>query len=102
MNELQSAVKRAVKKKYPSIEVSDKKKKASDYALHLVIKRAGFDYEEDEDEEGSFIPIEDMSDDKLMAWREIVESLDTPLAKVMLEQVDEEIHRRMDKKVGEL
>jgi hypothetical protein len=72
------------------------------------MKRAGQSETDDEDEYGNPITLEDMTDSQLIKWRGIVKSLieKTPLAEFMLEQVDEEIHRRKMKEhrlvVGEI
>lgn len=74
----------------------------------LVIKRAGQDFEEwDEDDYGNPLALEDMSDLQLLNWRKAVESLgaSSPLAELMLDQVDEEIARRKANKhraIGEI
>lgn len=68
----------------------------------LIIRRAGLVEDDDEDEYGNPVALEDMSDEKLEDWKEIVKSLgkDSPLAIAMLEQIDEEVDRRKAKAAG--
>lgn len=67
----------------------------------LILKRAGQTFEGDkEDECGNPLALEDMTDDQLNKWKNIVESTDTEsdLAQLILEQIKSEIRHRNIKK----
>lgn len=63
----------------------------------LIMKRAGQTFEGDkEDEAGNPLALEDMTDDQLSKWKNIVESIDikNDLTQLMLEQINGEIRHR--------
>ncbi len=74
----------------------------------LIMKRAGHTLKGDKvDEYGNPLALEDMTDDQLNEWKEIVKSLGakSQLAELMLEQIDGEIRHRYIKRriaIGEI
>lgn len=74
----------------------------------LIMKRAGHTFKGDRvDEYGNPLALEDMTDDQLNEWREIVKSLGakSQLAELMLAQIDGEIRHRDIKRriaIGEI
>lgn len=67
----------------------------------LIMKRAGHTFKGDKaDEYGNPLALENMTDDQLKEWREIVQTLGakSQLAELMLSQIDGEIRHRDTKR----
>ena len=63
----------------------------------LIMKKAGHTFKGDRDDDsGNPLALEDMTDDQLNEWKEIVESLGVKdkLTKLMISQINGEINRR--------
>ncbi len=73
----------------------------------LIMKRAGHTFKGDkEDDSGNPLALEDMTDDQLNEWKDIVQSLGAKneLSELMLEQIDGELRHRDIKRrvIGEI